>query len=102
MSAYQGIEDDSIPKAIEKLLQAALTPFYHFFHYKSYNHIHGNHSSEGKGDRRKRTSDCARTQDLRFIAEFQPREPRRPVEIPRPPVESVPLPPPLPLNTMSY
>ena len=31
VSAYQGIEDDSIPKAIEKLLQAALIPFYHFY-----------------------------------------------------------------------
>ena len=42
------------------------------------------HSSEGKGYSRKRTSDRARTRDLRSIAEFQPREPRRPVEILRP------------------
>ena len=39
------------------------------------------HSSEGKGDRGKRTSDRARTWDLHTIAEFQPCEPRRPVEI---------------------
>ena len=45
----------------------------------------GTHSSEGKGDRGKKTSDHARTQDLRSIAEFQPREPRKPVEILRPP-----------------
>ena len=45
------------------------------------------HSSEGKGDRGKRTSDRARTRDLvRSIAEFQPREPWRPVEILRPPL----------------
>ena len=43
------------------------------------------HSSKGKGDRGKRTSDHARTRDLCSIAEFQPSEPRRPVEIPRPP-----------------
>ena len=43
------------------------------------------HSSKGKGDRGKRTSDRARTRDLRSIAEFQPREPQRPVEILRPP-----------------
>ena len=47
----------------------------------SYNHIHGTHSSEGKGNRGKRTSNHAWTQDLCSIAEFQPREPRRPVEI---------------------
>ena len=51
----------------------------------AFNHIHGNHSSEGKGDRRKRTSDRARTRDLRSIAEFQPREPQRQIEILRPP-----------------
>ena len=49
------------------------------------NHIHGTHSSERKGDREKRTSDRARTRDLCSIVEFQPREPRRPVEILRPP-----------------
>ena len=38
-------------------------------------------AQKGKGDRGKRTSDRARTWDLRSIAEFQPREPRRPVEI---------------------
>ena len=42
-------------------------------------------AQKGKGDREKRTSDRARTRDLRSIAEFQPREPRGPVEIPRPP-----------------
>ena len=43
----------------------------------SYNHIHGTHSSEGKGDRGERTSDRTRTRDLRSIAEFQPREQQR-------------------------
>ena len=43
-------------------------------------------AQKGKGDREKRTSDCARTRDLHSIAEFQPHEPRRPVEIPRPPL----------------
>ena len=47
--------------------------------------LYGTHSSEGKGDRGKKTSDRARTRDLRSIAEFQPREPWRPVEILRPP-----------------
>ena len=42
-------------------------------------------AQKGKGDRAKRTSDHARTRDLRSIAEFQPHEPRRPVEILRPP-----------------
>ena len=42
-------------------------------------------AQKGKGDRVKRTSDHAQTRDLRSIAEFQPRKPRRPVEIPRPP-----------------
>ena len=42
-------------------------------------------AQKGKCDREKRTSDRARTRDLRSIAEFQPREPRRPAEIPRPP-----------------
>ena len=42
-------------------------------------------AQKGKGDREKRTSDRARTRDLRSIAEFQPREPRRPAEILRPP-----------------
>ena len=43
-----------------------------------YNHIHGTHSSEGKKDQRP----CS---NLRCIVEFQPRKPRRPVEILRPP-----------------
>ena len=42
-------------------------------------------AQKGKGDREKRTSDRARTRDLRSITEFQPREPRRPAEILRPP-----------------
>ena len=42
-------------------------------------------AQKGKGDREKRTSDRARTRDLRSIVEFQPREPRRPAEILRPP-----------------
>ena len=42
-------------------------------------------AQKGKGNREKRTSDRARTWDLRSIAEFQPREPRRLVEILRPP-----------------
>ena len=49
------------------------------------NYRYGTHSSEGKGDRGKKTSNRARTRDLRSIAEFQPREPRRPVEILHPP-----------------
>ena len=47
--------------------------------------LYGTHSSERKGDRGKKTSDCARTRDLHSIAEFEPREPRRLVEILRPP-----------------
>ena len=51
---------------------------------------------KGKGDRGKRTSGRAETRDLRSIVEFQPREPRRAVEILRPhhsyvPVTVVPL-----------
>ena len=41
-------------------------------------------AQKGKGNRGK-TSDCARTWDLCSIAEFQPSEPRRPVEILCPP-----------------
>ena len=53
-------------------------------------------AQKGKGDRGKRTSDCARTQDLHSITEFQPGEPWRPVEILVPhcsyvPVTGVPL-----------
>ena len=42
-------------------------------------------AQKGKGDRGKKTRDCARTWDLCSIAEFQPSEPRRPVEILCPP-----------------
>ena len=42
-------------------------------------------AQKGKGDRENRASDCARTRDIRSIAEFQPCEPRRPVEILCPP-----------------
>ena len=42
-------------------------------------------AQKGKGDRGKRTNDRARTRDLRSTAEFQPRKPRRPIEILRPP-----------------
>ena len=38
-------------------------------------------AQKGKGDMGKRTSDRARTLDLRSIAEFQPHEPWRPVKI---------------------
>ena len=38
-------------------------------------------AQKGKGDRGKRTSDRAQIWDLCSIAEFQPREPQRPVEI---------------------
>ena len=50
-----------------------------------FSNLYGIHSSKGKGDRGKKTSDRARTWDLRSIAEFQPRDPRRPVEILCPP-----------------
>ena len=40
-----------------------------------FSNLYETHSSEGKGDRGKRTSDRARTWDLRSIAEFQPRKP---------------------------
>ena len=54
--------------------------------YTSYKPYKWNFTAQkGKGDREKRTSDRARTRDLRSIAEFQPREPRRPAEILRPP-----------------
>ena len=39
-----------------------------------------------KRRRGRKTSDRARTRDLRSIAEFQPREPQRPVEILHPPI----------------
>ena len=42
-------------------------------------------AQKGKGDRGKRTSDRAQTQDLHSIAEFQPREPWRLVELLHPP-----------------
>ena len=51
-----------------------------------FNYPYGTHSSEGKGDRGKRTSDCPRTRDLRSNAEFQPRKPWRLVESLRPPL----------------
>ena len=47
--------------------------------------ICGTHSSEGKGDRGKELVTAHRTWYLRPNAEFQPRKPRRPVEIPPPP-----------------
>ena len=43
-------------------------------------------AQKGKGDKGKKISDCARTWDLRSIAECQPREPRRPIEILCPPL----------------
>ena len=50
-----------------------------------FSNLYGTHSSEGKGDREKRTSNRAWTWDLRSIAEFQPHELRRLVEILHPP-----------------
>ena len=51
------------------------------------------HSSDRIGGQGKRTSDRARTRDLRSIAEFQPREPSILVKIPRTesPLTGVPL-----------
>ena len=48
--------------------------------------LYGLHSSEGTGDKWKRTSDRAWTWDLRSIAEFDPHEPLIPVTFLHPPV----------------
>ena len=65
----------------------AITTFLHGYKPYKWNFT----AQKGKGDREKRTSDRARTRDLRSIAEFQPREPWRPAEILRPPSPYVPV-----------